>query len=490
MPLEMDRDRLHNEMARLGKALVSGFFILLKTSVNYSEGHAALDLPLANLLKVLREITRRNEDASLRLRGGHLYLGELRLKPDIANFEAPRYVIEEMRRHLLGRITFAPAVSGDDLRRFVYTLREVDAAQQTDVYTRVLQGMQDRMVANVQVEILRDQEAFTLAPDLAMLKEGNLKARPLYMKVLAAMDEAAAQVALGRSLRLRESKRVVQHMIDLLYSHEADLLGLSTMRSHDKSSQHHAANVCILSLVMGKRLEMSKFHLCELGLAALFHDIGYTDVPKEILDKPGALTAKERQIMENHPLYGVKKVMKLKGLDALSSRIITGVFEHHLKADFSGYPRFPYRRLSLFGRIISIADCYDGLTSSRVSGRNAYPPHKALRVMLGQSGKGFDQPLLKLFIGCVGIHAIGSLLLLNTKELAVVVGNSADPTMWDIPRVRIISDSEGREVEGEVVDLGQPGCTRTIAATLDPYLYDLDLSRYFYQEPIPSFLTG
>jgi len=491
MPLEMDRDRLNNEMARLGKALVSSFFILLKTSVNYSEGHAALDLPLANVLKVLREITRRNEDASLRLRGGHLYLGELRLKPDIAYFEAPRYVIEEMRRHLLGRITFAASVTGDDLRRFVYTLRQVDHAQLTDVYTRILKGMQQRMVANVQVEILRDEGGLTLAPDLFQLKEGNLKARPLYMRVLAAMDEAAAQVASGRSLRLRDSKRVVQQMIDLLYGHESDLLGLSTMRSHDKSSQHHAANVCILSLVMGKRLDMSKFQLCELGLAALFHDVGYTDVPKEILEKPGRLSQQERLIMENHPLYGVKKVMKLKGLDALSSRIITGVFEHHLMADFSGYPRFPYRRLSLFGRIISIADCYDGLTSSRVSGRSAYPPHKALRVMLGQSGKGYDQPLLKLFINCIGIHAIGSLLLLDGNELAVVVATSADPTQWDQPRVRIISDGLGREVEGgEVVDLGQSGCTRTIVATLDPYLYDLDLSRYFYQEPIPSLFTG
>ena len=487
MPLEMDRDRLHDEMARLGKSLVSTLFVLLKTSVNYSEGHAALDLPLANFLKVLREIARRNEDASLRLRGGHLYLGELRLKPDTSNFEAPRYVIEEMRRRLLGSITFAPAVGADDLRRFVYTLRQVDQEQLSDVYTRILKGMQQRMVAHVQVEILQDEEARTLIPDLARLREGNLKARPLYKKVLAAMDEAAAQVAIGRSLRLRESKRVVQQMIDLLYSHEPDLLGLSTMRSHDKSSQHHAANVCILSLVMGKRLGMSKFHLCELGLAALFHDIGYADLPKEILNKPGALTKKERLIMENHPLHGVKKVMKLKGLDALTSRIITGVFEHHLMADFSGYPRFPYRRLSLFGRIISIADCYDGLTSSRVSGRSAYPPHKALRVMLGQSGKGYDQALLKLFINCIGIHAIGSLLLLNSRELAVVVGNSADPTMWDIPRVRIISDPRGREVEGEVVDLGRPGCSKTIVATLDPYLYDLDLSRYFCKEPIPSF---
>lgn len=479
MPLELDRERLNSEMARLGKALVSQFFVLLKNSAHYSEGHAALDLPVGNLLKVVREITRRNEDASLRLRAGHLYLGELRLKPDIASFEAPRYVIEEMRRLLLGRIAFGPGVTADDLRRFVYALRDLDGVPGTDVYSRVLMAMQQRMVENLQVEVLRDDELQTLAPELVHL-EGNLKARPLYKKVLAAMDGVAAEVAAGQSLRLRESKRLVQQMIDLLFTHESDLLGLSTMRSHDKSSQHHAANVCILSLVMGKRLGMTKYHLCELGLAALFHDLGYTDVPKEILDKPGRLTDEERAIMENHPLFGVKKMMKLKGLDALSSRIITGIYEHHLMADLSGYPRFPYQRLSLFGRIISIADCYDGLTSSRVAGRNAHPPYKALRVMLGQAGKGYDQALLKVFVNCIGIHPIGSLVLLDTRELGVVVATSADPAQWDQPRIRIVSDGNGHEVDGELVDLGLPGASRVIVATLDPYQYDLDLSRYFY----------
>jgi hypothetical protein len=174
----------------------------------------------------------------------------------------------------------------------------------------------------------------------------------------------------------------------------------------------------------------------------------------------------------------VKKIMKLKGLDVMTSRIITGVFEHHLLADFSGYPRFPYKRLSLLGRIISIADCYDGLIAPRVSGRNPYPPEKALRFMLTQAGKAYDQGLLKLFINCIGMHGIGSLLLLDSNELAVVVENNPDPALWDNPRVRIIADSEGNEVNGDVLDLARPEPARMIIATLDPHRYKLDVSRY------------
>jgi hypothetical protein len=100
--------------------------------------------------------------------------------------------------------------------------------------------------------------------------------------------------------------------------------------------------------------------------------------------------------------------------------------------------------------------------------------------MLTQAGKAYDQGLLKLFIRCVGMPAIGSLLQLDSKELAVVVENSPDPAEWGKPRVKIIADSGGKEVDGEVVDLAHPPSPRTVIGTLDPGLYNLDVSRYFF----------
>jgi HD-GYP domain-containing protein (c-di-GMP phosphodiesterase class II) len=222
---------------------------------------------------------------------------------------------------------------------------------------------------------------------------------------------------------------------------------------------------------------MSKYHLCELGMAALFHDIGKAEIPRAVLEKGGELSPQEQRMFENHPIYGVKKMMKFKGLDNISCRMITGIFEHHLQADFSGYPRLRYQRLSLIGRIISIADCYESLTSAR-RGHRSYPPDKALRFLLSRAGKNFDAGLVKLFIYSVSLHGIGSLLLLNTKELAVVVENN--PARPDNPRIRIIADARGREVEGEVVELLDPATPRTVVSCLDPHATGLDVSKYFF----------
>ena len=181
--------------------------------------------------------------------------------------------------------------------------------------------------------------------------------------------------------------------------------------------------------------------------------------------------------MQTHPLLGVKKLLKLKGLDALSARIISGAFEHHLYCDFSGYPRLPYRKLSLFGRIISIADCYDGLTSSRVYSRVPHQPDKALRLMLSR-GKVYDPILMKLFVNCIGIYPVGTLLLLDSRELSIVMANNPDPEKWNSPRVKIIADVKGKEVDGEMVDLADSRCGRKAIEALDPYRYRINVNQY------------
>ena len=471
----------NDELGRMGKALVAQLFILFKTSLNYVEGHAALDAPLAKVLKSIREITRRNEEASLKIKAGNFYLGELRLKSDSASFEAGRFVMDQMKRHLVGGISFSPALTAEDLKRFIYVFQEVDLLGSVDVYEKVLELMQQRMIVSIEVETLVEEAERVEAEQgnhSNKQSSGKLTARLLYKKALSAMDELMELARDGQTLRLRGSKRVVQHMIDLLPGNESTLLGLTTTPSQEVYGQNHVVNVCILSLVMGRRLGLSKFQLCELGMAALFHDIGTADLPRSILDNQGELSPGERLALEAHPILGVKKMMKFKGLDAMSSRIITGVFEHHLLADFSGYPRLRYQRLSLLGRIISIADCYEALTSATASGgRVPYPPDKALRFMLTRGGKAYDPGLLKLFINCVGVHGVGSLLLLNSKELAVVVENN--PARPENPLIKIIADSQGREVDGEVEELLQPESTRSIVSFLDPHPFGLDVSSYF-----------
>ena len=472
----------NEELSRLGKALITRLFILCKTSLHYGGGHAALKASAANALTVVLDILRVNEEASLRLRWEHFYLGDRRLKQDSAGYEAGRFLMEKMKRHLIGGISFTTGVSAEELLRFVSVVQGAEAEQAPDPFAMILESMQQATILHIEVEALPEEtEVAEVDRNKAMggkPNRGKLHARLLYKKSARAMTEVMDYAGAGQTLHLRAAKRVVQHMIDLLNLNEVSLLGMTALRGRDGNGQNHATDVCVLSLMMGKRFGMTKFQLSALGMAALFHDIGKADLPAEILAKREALSTEERQALETHPTYGVKKIMQLKGLDVVSSRIVTGIFEHHMLADFSGYPRYPYERLSLFGRIIGIADSYLGLTTAKTAGSAPFSHDKAIRFLLSQAGKGYDRGLVKLFINCVGVHGIGSLVLLDSKELAVVVGNNADRTRWNNPLIRVIADARGQEVEREVGELCTRALPRKIVATRDPRLFKLDPGKY------------
>lgn len=474
---ERPRQQLDRDLIRLGKSLSAQFFVLLKTTQNYPEGHAALTGPVGQVLATVRQIHRHNEEASLRTRGGHLLLGELLLKVDAAGIEATHYLQALMKRQGIGGIQFAATVTAQDLSRLAGVLNEVEPAEHEEgVFDRVVAQLRLRGIAGVELEPQAEEKEANFPQPGS--EDDRARSRQIYLQTVSATAEVMENAKLGQTLKLRKSKRVVQSMIDQLLANEVSLLGLTTIRCHDEYTYNHSVNVCILSLAIGQRIGLSKGRLCDLGMAALFHDIGKSDIPSELLNKPQEFGPEEWKVIQKHPVLGVKVLMKLKGLDLLNARIIAGSFEHHLNLDFSGYPKYPYRQISLFGRIISIADCYDAMTASRVYSRTPLAPEKALRLMLDKAGKAYDPILLKVFVNSIGTYPLGTLLRLNTGELAVVIGNPEELFLWDRPLVQIIADRAGNEIDGDMVDLSGDG-SRDIVQTLDARQHGIDVGRYF-----------
>jgi HD-GYP domain-containing protein (c-di-GMP phosphodiesterase class II) len=213
--------------------------------------------------------------------------------------------------------------------------------------------------------------------------------------------------------------------------------------------------------------------------------MGKSTIPLEVLNKPGEFTEDEWTMMRNHPTEGVLSLTQLRGITNLPARMAAASFEHHMNLDYSGYPKLktPWK-LSLTGRILMIADCYDAMTSSRVYRREPMSPSKVLNMMFSKSGKSFDATLLKLFVNCVGIVPIGSLVVLDTEELAVVLKPAMNKSDAERPLVKVITDRQGTPIEnGEELDLTEKndaGAYRqSIVRLVDTSEYNFDTSRYF-----------
>jgi HD-GYP domain-containing protein (c-di-GMP phosphodiesterase class II) len=211
-------------------------------------------------------------------------------------------------------------------------------------------------------------------------------------------------------------------MVDLVMEDEKIALGLSTIHDYDDYTFTHSINVAMLSMCLGRRIGLSRTSMNRIGICGLFHDLGKLDVPIEIIKKPGKLSESEFEEIKKHTIYSVTKIIKLQAPHDLKAKILLPPFEHHLKYDLSGYPKANRKKsVSLFGRIISIADVFDAITSPRVYRDIAFTPDQALNMMLDGSGTEFDPILLKMFINMLGIYPIGSLLELDTGELALVM---------------------------------------------------------------------
>jgi len=165
--------------------------------------------------------------------------------------------------------------------------------------------------------------------------------------------------------------------------------------------------------------------------------------------------------------------------------MIAGAFEHHMKYDLTGYPRLARKRkVTLFSRIITLSDFFDALVRPRVYNRFPFVSEKILGFMLERSGKDFDPTLVKVFVNMIGVFPLGTLVLLNTNEMGVVVQTQEDSELLDRPRVCLVSYSDGEYRKGRIVDLREVDeATKeykwSIVKTLDPNEYNINVAEYF-----------
>jgi HD-GYP domain-containing protein (c-di-GMP phosphodiesterase class II) len=289
----------------------------------------------------------------------------------------------------------------------------------------------------------------------------------------------------GGVSNFRLTKRWMQAVFNHISEDESFLYGLTNIKNYDEYTLNHSVNVCILSVALGRRLGLARRELMELGFSAFLHDLGKVEIPDRILNKPGALDAEERTIMDQHARFGAERILQIQGIREHSGRAVTVAFEHHFKADLaSGSPLRRKRHLNLFSRIVKITDFFDAVTTKRVYRPRAFTREEALNMMNEKAGTEFDPIFLKAFITMIGVFPVGSLVILDTGEIGIVVEANPLAALSTRPRVKLIADRNGEKRDGGVADLTESDPVtqrfkRTIVNTLDPEKYGIRIADYF-----------
>lgn len=336
-------------------------------------------------------------------------------------------------------------------------------------------------------EFLARKNYSPVTMDLAQATYSHIMAsmaRKTYSHALTSVLDMAGKQTLKKRVGIQKSKRVVQGMIEILTKDESILLGMSTIRNYDDYTYTHSVNVAILAMCLGRRLGLPRRMVEQLGLCGLFHDLGKVDVPISLITKDGALTNDEYEEIKKHSINSVRQIIRLNADHVLKSKLLLPPFEHHLGIDLSGYPQTNRRTpLSLLGRILAVADNYDAMTSSRSYRTVPISPDIALKIMVEDAGSKLDPLILKVFIRMIGIYPVGSLLVLDSREVGLAASTPMDSDSGR-PIVCLLSRGRNGKIQkGRFVDLSkrdeQTGkFLRNIIQCLHPYKFGIQPADY------------
>ncbi|HMV57980.1 MAG TPA: HD-GYP domain-containing protein [Nitrospira sp.] len=493
-------DILDQQLAMLGIQLVTQLNVLIKTSRIHGRTNAALDKPVDSMLTLVKTLAA-DHPVALRLQNDFLFLGDSHLKMSSQQMAVFASIIEALNKWHIGGVSFASTAESKDYREFAYLFVSLDPEKHT--LADLQEALQTAGVNGIELEEPRALQLQQSNDADAMAGEGGTRvgssaggqenskekrkaiAKGRYAKAASALGDLTKSTRAGGTVSFKQAKRAIQNIVELMMQDESTLLGLTNLRCHDQYTHNHSVNVSLLAMALGNRAGYPKVDLADLGLSALFHDVGKCAISLDVLNKPGEFTQDEWAIMRSHPIEGVFTLVKARGINNVPARMASASFEHHMNYDFSGYPKLkvPWSQ-TVASRIITIADCYDAMTSSRVYRREPMSPANVLKFMFGKSGQSFDPVLLKLFVNCVGIIPIGSLVRLDSGPLAVVIKPAQDKANAERPMVRVITDTEGTPIEdGPELDLAAQDDTGTythnILQLVDNAEYHFDTGRYF-----------
>jgi HD-GYP domain-containing protein (c-di-GMP phosphodiesterase class II) len=465
---------------KLGTEFITRFYRLLKGTTVYDRKNVIIDRLTEECLQVINGIIKSEGNLFLKIVRDNFFFNNIRIIVKADKYPLFKAFWQEMRKRRIGEVEFSEEVGAEHLKDLVYLLSGLEENNESN-YLYVKKQLEYRNIESIHVgklESFKDEDIYIDSED------HKRYSKEVYFKSIGLVKEVVESINQQKALNIRKAKRLMQNAVNAIMQDDSTLLGLANIKNYDEYTFNHSVNVAIYAIALGQRIGIPKKHLSHLGMSGLFHDMGKTKIPKEILNKTGKLSPEEWGMMRSHPVIGTELIMRMKEWGELSTRMIEGAFEHHLRYDLTGYPRLTRKRkITLFGRIITVADFYDALVRPRVYNRFPYVSEKILGIMLERSGRDFDPGIVKVFINMIGIFPLGTLVLLNTNEMGLVTQIQEDSELIDRPKVWLLYYSEGEYRKGKVVDLRETdevsgNFKRSIVKTLDPNEYNINVAEF------------
>jgi HD-GYP domain-containing protein (c-di-GMP phosphodiesterase class II) len=296
----------------------------------------------------------------------------------------------------------------------------------------------------------------TTPRDRLALSEEIKQTKVSFESAATTLDKIFASLHSGGENDLSAVQSAVNPLIESVFRNQEAVAALLRLKESGEYRYHHGVSMAVWAVILGRHIGLHRDELERLAVGCAMCDIGMTQLPPELLDQAENLTAEQDRIVKAHPKMGANLVSKSKNVDME----ILGIIEnHHERMDGSGYPRgLEGAAIPLLARIAGLVDTYDAMITPRPYAK-ARTSYEATQELLDCKGDQFQGALVEQFVQAIGLFPTGTMVELNTGEVAIVISQNATRRLK--PEIVVVLDAEKKRLEtSRVVDL----TNQTVAA--------------------------
>ncbi len=270
-------------------------------------------------------------------------------------------------------------------------------------------------------------------------------AKQSHSKASLLVKDFMRNVKSGGAVDMVVAKDTVRDCIDSILRSPDAMLLITRLKTQKYNVWQHSMNVSVLAISLGRYLNLNNDDLMMLGLCGMFHDIGKLHISK----KDFLSAVNKKQLLESHTSLG--RNILLNNMGELAGIAAEVAYSHHEHLDGSGYPRgLRDVHISAYARMIAIIDRYDNLISDK-NDTLASTHYEAMGVLLENAGKHFDKDLVNSFNRCIGTYPVGSIVEMNSGEIAMVV--EANETQKLRPKILLLTTSDKQKCLKKLINL-------------------------------------
>jgi len=295
-------------------------------------------------------------------------------------------------------------------------------------------------VGKVTAEDLAKVRGTTVYKEAASVEAELPKAQSAYVSTTVVMKELSRAVEIGNAIDSSRSHEAAAQIAESVVRNPDAMALLTRLQETSGATLSRAVGISVMMAIFGRFLQLPPEQIQILGMLGLLQDVGKLKLPADLAAR-GPATAAETELYRTHVAHSFRI---LGGTPGLPPELPGLASLHHERFDGSGYPRgLRGDAIAFPGLIAGIVDTFDTLTAPKPFGENLSPAN-ALGIIYKERGKQFHPALVEQFIQCIGVYPVGSVVELNSGEVAIVIAQNMVRRMQ--PRVMVVKDAQGNRL--------------------------------------------